>query len=267
MVSGSSSSTPGRPTTPISGPTLQPPHTPSQQSIPAPPAPSPYSATMAMLRVNRIDRENLEHEKAAMEKRVADLRERDNAIEVLGREFEDPDTKATVDDDLMGKLVDWLRDAELQQAQGGEKEKRIQDLENMVTELREALEDRQQLHGPNPNASTASSSTLSTFSQPSVKTSSPPPLSSSPSSSVPFTIRRGGGEANELPIPILIRETAKLGQLVPLSALTRSALNEYIASPPTAVKLELQGRRVSIASLQCKRSAKLSLEDLRYAAR
>lgn len=85
---------------------------------------------------------------------------------------------------------------------------------------------------------------------------------------VPFAaIRRGGNEANKLPIPLLIRETARYGQLVPLSALTRSALNDFIVTPPTSFKLDIDNKKVSIASLNSNRSVDLSLEDLQYAIR
>lgn len=151
--------------------------------------------------------------------------EGDGIVAELGRKFgewkesaADPTTKPAVEEDTAGKLVAWLRDADIAQTAPGEKDERIEELEKLVLELEETLLERAILPGPDQNPATTSSSTLNSSSQRSIIHLSLSSPSSSPSDlAVLFTIRRSGGETSELPIPVL---TAWFGQHVPLPTLT-----------------------------------------------
>lgn len=104
----------GQPVTPP-GPGHQiPPQTPPPRQVP--PAPSPYTAAMAMFRTNRMEMEKIAREKAELQKREDDLKERDDTIKDLVQRFQEwtrlgsePDTKPAVDDEMLDKLIKWLK--------------------------------------------------------------------------------------------------------------------------------------------------------------
>lgn len=155
-----------------------------------------------------METEAIARKKAELKKREDELKERDDVIEDLVQRFKEwsrlgsnPDTKPAVDEEMMGKLLKWPKDAEGAHDPGAEKEKKIQNLEVLVTDLStsKALKEK-------ASPDTDPLPTLTPISVQSTGGSSP---SSSSSAPVPFVIRRGEGEANELPIPLIIRETAR----------------------------------------------------------
>lgn len=144
-------------------------------------------------------------------------------------------------------------------ALGGTGGDRVKCLEALVQELTEALEasrqsdpNHQPLLLPPPNSSSLALVSSS---------------SSNSSSTLPFTIRSDSRCPSDVPILFLIKMTAHYGQLVPLSALTRSSIEVYLLKPPVTLKMESNRKKVSIATLNNRHGPKISLKDFRYSVK
>lgn len=203
-----------------------------------------------------------------MEQWERDLLQRDEFVASLSAQFEEwkragsvTANKPQVSEEELSNLMQWLEDEATNKSLGdSSQEDKIATLEDMVRNLTEQLDiaTRPPFHQPPPPPPSSTTHYTASSNLSSSATSS---------STIPFTIRLEGGRPNDHPIPYLIKQTAYYGQLVPLAALTRSSLQQYLLDPPPALKTEIERQKVVIAQLQDKRNSITSLEDFRYASK